>query len=109
MSATDEQILKLFTDIKEVCIDVIQDAHIFIETHELKGDLFFGDKYPGLWTDIFYDDKYYEEVREKIPVLNKANNKDTDNNGFPWAVVVIATIAVVGIATTFTIIKIKKK
>lgn len=69
MSVTDEQILKLFTDIKEVCIDVIQDAHIFIETHELKGDLFFGDKYPGLWTDIFYDDKYYEEVREKIPVL----------------------------------------
>ena len=69
MAATDEQVLKLFTDIKEVCINVIKDAHIFIGTHELKGDSFLGGKYPGLWTDIFYDDKYYKEVRDKIPVL----------------------------------------
>ena len=34
MAVTDEQALKLFNDIKDVCLDIIKDAHEFIKTHD---------------------------------------------------------------------------
>lgn len=70
MAVTDEQAIKFFNDIRDICIDVIKDAHEFIGTHDLKRNTFFTDKYPGLSTDFFYDEKYFkEEDREKIPFL----------------------------------------
>lgn len=70
MAVTDEQALKLFNDIKDVCLDIIKDAHEFIKTHDLEKNTYYTDKYPGLSTDFFYDDKYFkEEDRQKIPFL----------------------------------------
>lgn len=70
MAVTDEQALKLFNDIKDVCLDIIKDAHEFIKTHDLGKNTYYTDKYPGLSTDFFYDDKYFkEEDRQKIPFL----------------------------------------
>lgn len=70
MAVTDEQALKLFNDIKDVCLDIIKDAHEFIKTHDLKKNTYYTDKYPGLSTNFFYDDKYFkEEDRQKIPFL----------------------------------------
>lgn len=39
MAVTDEQALKLFNDIKDVCLDIIKDAHEFIKNTR------FGKKY----------------------------------------------------------------
>lgn len=70
MAVTDEQALKLFNDIKDVCLDIIKDAHEFIKTHDLEKNTYYTDKYPGLSTNFFYDDKYFkEEDRQKIPFL----------------------------------------
>lgn len=70
MAVTDEQAIKLFNDIKDVCLDVIKDAHEFIKTHDFGKNTYYTDKYPGLSTDFFYDDKYFkEEDRQKIPFL----------------------------------------
>ena len=70
MAVTDEQALKLFNDIKDICLDIIKDAHEFIKTHDLEKNTYYTDKYPGLSTDFFYDDKYFkEEDRQKIPFL----------------------------------------
>lgn len=70
MAVTDEQALKLFNDIKDVCLDIIKDAHEFIKTHDFGKNTYYTDKYPGLSTDFFYDDKYFkEEDRQKIPFL----------------------------------------
>lgn len=70
MAVTNEQAIKLFNDIKDVCIDVIKDAHEFIKTHDLKRNTYYTDKYPGLSTDFFYEEKYFKEAdRQKIPFL----------------------------------------
>lgn len=70
MAVTDEQALKLFNDIKDVCLDIIKDAHEFIKTYDFGKHTYYTDKYPGLSTEIFYDDKYFkEEDRQKIPFL----------------------------------------
>lgn len=54
----------------QICIDVIKDAHEFIKTHDLEKYTYYVDKYPGLATDFFYDDKYFKEAdRQKIPFI----------------------------------------
>ena len=41
MAVTDEQALKLFNDIKDVCLDIIKDAHEFIKTHDLEKNTYY--------------------------------------------------------------------
>ena len=70
MAVTEEQAVKLFNKLVDVCSVVAKDAHVFIGTHDLKRSPLFMDKYPALSTDFFLDDKYFkEEDRERIPFL----------------------------------------
>lgn len=83
MSITDDQAIKLFQDIKSVCIKIIKDAHNYIGTHKLESNPFIINEYPMPYNEIFYDDtKFSIEDRDKIPML-KYNIPFYTLNRFP--------------------------
>ena len=61
MAVADEQAVKLFNELVEVCIMVVKDAHAFIGTHDLKRSPLLMDKYPTLDNAYFFDEKYFDE------------------------------------------------
>ena len=70
MTVSEEKLKKLFMDIKDVCITIAKDAHVFIGNHELNSNPFFTDIYPATSNDIFYNEEHFKKAdREKIPIL----------------------------------------
>ncbi len=70
MTVSEDKAKRLFIDIKEVCIAIAKDAHVFIGAHELKSNPFITDVYPTRCNEIFYNEEHFkEEDREKVPIL----------------------------------------
>lgn len=70
MNITEDQMKRIVEDFIAVCLEVAKDAHEFIGTHELDARKYDIHRYPTLFTEIFYDERYMNaEQRGEIPFL----------------------------------------